>query len=55
VLVAGFQLSMGYLDIEEYDRLATAAGLTLKERWSTWHRDPWNGYSTYAVSVHTTT
>jgi SAM-dependent methyltransferase len=53
VLVAGFQLSMGYLDIEEYDRLATAAGLTLKERWSTWHRDPWNGYSTYAVSVHT--
>jgi SAM-dependent methyltransferase len=53
VLVAGFQLSMGYLDIEEYDRLATAAGLTLKERWSTWDRDPWQGLnSTYAVSVH---
>jgi SAM-dependent methyltransferase len=52
VLIAGFQLSMGYLALEDYDLLARQAGLKLLERWSTWHRDPWNGYSTYAVSVH---
>ena len=52
VLIAGFQLSMGYLDLEEYDRLANEAGLQLQERWSSWHRDPWSAQSTYAVSVH---
>lgn len=52
VLIAGFQLAIGYLEIEEYDSLAKEAGLELKERWSTWHRDPWDGYCTYAVSVH---
>ena len=51
-LIAGFHLGMGYLQIDEYDRLAKAAGLTLVERWSTWHRDRWDGYSNYAVSVH---
>lgn len=52
VLIAGFQLAMGYLALDDYDRLAKEAGLQLKERWSTWHRDPWDGHSTYAVSVH---
>lgn len=52
-LIAGFQLAMGYLEIDEYDRLAEEAGLQLKERWSTWDRDKWDGLSSYAVSVHT--
>ena len=52
VLIAGFQLSMGYLEIEEYDRLAKAAGLKMVERYSTWDRAPFLGHSTYAVSVH---
>jgi SAM-dependent methyltransferase len=54
VLIAGFQLAMGYLDLDRYDRLARAAGLALHERWSTWQRDPWDDFSTYAVSVHRT-
>ncbi len=52
VLIAGFQLAMGYLEIEEYDRLAEEVGLELAERYSTWHRDPWTWDSHYAVSVH---
>lgn len=52
VLVAGFQLAMGYLGLDEYDRLAGEAGLVLAERYSTWHHDRWNWDSHYAVSVH---
>ncbi|HEX8228686.1 MAG TPA: methyltransferase domain-containing protein [Chloroflexia bacterium] len=52
VLISGFQLGTGYLDIEEYDRLAEEAGLSAVERWSTWERDPWDSRSTYALSVH---
>ena len=52
VLIAGFQLAMGYLEIEEYDRLAGEAGLTLLERYSTWHHETWAWDSHYAVSVH---
>jgi SAM-dependent methyltransferase len=48
VVVAGFQLR---LDLETYDRYATAAGLELVERWSTWDREPYAG-GDYAVSVH---
>jgi SAM-dependent methyltransferase len=51
-VVAGFQLSMGYLELEEYDRLAEEAGLELVRRYSTWDGDPWRSMSTYAVSVH---
>ena len=51
VLIAGFQLSMAHMDIEEYDRLAQAAGLLLMERWSTWDRQPF-AVGDYAVSVH---
>jgi hypothetical protein len=52
VLIAGFQLQSGRLDIETYDEYAEKAGLTLAERWSTWHRDPWTPGGDYAVSVH---
>jgi trans-aconitate methyltransferase len=52
VLVSGFQLGAGYLDIGEYDRLAEEAGLEPLERWSTWQRDPWDASSTYALNVH---
>jgi len=52
VLVAGFQLAIGYLELDEYDRLAGEAGLVLAERYSTWERARWVGDSHYAVSVH---
>jgi SAM-dependent methyltransferase len=52
VLIAGFQLQPGRLDLPEYDRYAEASGLTLAERWSTWARDPWRPGGGYAVSVH---
>ncbi|MEO6458172.1 MAG: class I SAM-dependent methyltransferase [Chloroflexia bacterium] len=52
VLVAGFQLAIGYLDLDEYDRLAREAGLVLAERYSTWERGRWAWDSHYAVSVH---
>jgi SAM-dependent methyltransferase len=52
VLIAGFQLSMAYLDLDVYDRLAEEAGLVLTERYSTWDRQPWRWESSYAVSVH---
>jgi len=52
VLIAGFQLAIGYLTLPTYDHLAKEAGLTLSERYSTWHREPWQELSHYAVSVH---
>jgi SAM-dependent methyltransferase len=51
-LIAGFQISMAYLALEEYDRLAEEAELVLTERYSTWDRQPWKFESSYAVSVH---
>lgn len=51
-LVAGFQLSLGYLTLEDYDRLAEAAGFVLAARYATWDGAPWHGLRTYAVSVH---
>ena len=52
LLVAGFQLQPDRLSVGGYDELAAAAGLVLRERWSTWDRDPWTPESGYAVSVH---
>lgn len=52
VLISGFQFGTGYLDVNEYDRLAEEAGLELIERWSTWQRDAWDIGSTYALNVH---
>jgi SAM-dependent methyltransferase len=51
-LVAGFQLGRG-VELDDYDRHAVAAGLTLEDRWSTWERAPFDAASAdYAVSVH---
>jgi SAM-dependent methyltransferase len=52
VLIAGFQLQPGRLSIARYDEMATRAGLTLAERWSTWDCDAWDAAGGYAVSVH---
>lgn len=51
-LIAGFQLQPGRLDVEQYDRLAAAAGLALAERWSTWERAAWEPVRVYVLSVH---
>ena len=52
VLIAGFQLMPGRLTLDEYDKMAEAAGLALAERWATWHREAWGGGGEYAVSAH---
>jgi hypothetical protein len=51
LLVAGFQLRTDRVGLDEYDRLAAAAGLELIARWATWERDAFSG-GDYAVSVH---
>jgi SAM-dependent methyltransferase len=51
-LVTGFHLSMGYLELDDYDRLAKQAGLGLVRRYSSWQADPWYSMSNYVVSVH---
>ncbi len=52
VLIAGFQLVRDRLTLTQYDALASAAGLQLAERYSTWDREPWASGGDYAVSVH---
>lgn len=52
VVVAGFQLGAGRLDLDRYDRLAAAAGLELAERHATWDGRPFAPGGDYAVSVH---
>ena len=51
VLVAGFQLSDGYMQLHVYDALAERNGLELQARYSTWEGAPFDG-GDYAVSVH---
>jgi SAM-dependent methyltransferase len=51
-LIAGFQLGQT-LGLDAYDAAATAAGLTLEDRFSTWDGDPFVASGArYAVSVH---
>lgn len=50
-LIAGFSVDRGY-GIDDWDAHATAAGLTLTERFATWDRAPWVTGGAYAVSVH---
>jgi SAM-dependent methyltransferase len=52
LLVAGFQLVPGRLNLQHYDEIAANAGLALMERWSTWERDAYTDGGNYAVSVH---
>lgn len=52
VLIAGFQLMPDRLSLARYDEVASEAGLTLAQRWSTWDADPWSATDSYAVSVH---
>jgi 2-polyprenyl-3-methyl-5-hydroxy-6-metoxy-1,4-benzoquinol methylase len=50
-LIAGFQLGRGY-DLDAYDNDCRAAGLELRERYSTWASDPFPAVADYAVSIH---
>ena len=52
LLIAGFSLRPGGLELATYDRLAAAVGLTLRDRWSSWDRADRASDPTYAVSVH---
>jgi hypothetical protein len=51
-LVTGFHLSMGYLELDDYDRLAEQEGMGLVRRYSSWQGDPWYSMSDNVVSVH---
>jgi SAM-dependent methyltransferase len=51
LLISGFSLGRGY-EVADLDEHASAAGLTLHERFSTWNEDPWTPDADYAVSVH---
>jgi SAM-dependent methyltransferase len=51
-LVAGYSLRPGGLQPSRHDAYATAAGLVLEDRWSTWNRDPYAPADRYCVSVH---
>ena len=59
LVVAGFGLDAEHLPpgcpvtpLEEYDAACDAAGLRLRERWSTWAASPFDAATGYAVSVH---
>jgi SAM-dependent methyltransferase len=51
-LVAGYSQRRGGLRPPGHDAYATAAGLELEDRWSTWDRRRYDPADTYAVSVH---
>lgn len=52
ILVTGFVLSMGFLQLEDFDRYARRTGLRLEERYSGWQREAWQYGGNYVVSVH---
>jgi SAM-dependent methyltransferase len=52
LVVAGFSLEPGRLDLARYDELARAVGLEVVDRWATWDRQPFAAGGNYAVSVH---
>lgn len=51
LLIAGFQLRTGALDLARFDELSAGAGFELAERFGTWDRNPWVLGGGYAVSV----
>ncbi len=52
LVVAGFSLELGRLDLATYGRHAESAGLEQVDRWATWDRRPFAAGGNYAVSVH---
>jgi 2-polyprenyl-3-methyl-5-hydroxy-6-metoxy-1,4-benzoquinol methylase len=52
-LISGFSLERrsGALTLADYHEAATAAGLELEDRWSTWERSPFGDDDRYAVTV----
>ena len=52
LLIAGFQVQLDGYQPEALDTDASAEGLTLLHRWSTWDRQPWTDGGDYQVSVH---
>jgi len=52
LLVAGFSLTTGRLDLATYDGLARSCSLELAARHATWERHPFREGDDYAVSVH---
>ena len=51
LLIAGFQLRPGGLDLARFDALCREVELELAERFSTWDWDAWVEGGGYAVSV----
>jgi SAM-dependent methyltransferase len=52
LLVAGFTLGPGRLDLASYDDLAARAGCQRTDRWATWEGAAFVPGGDYAVSVH---
>ena len=51
LLIDGHSLSSTGTPLAEHDRWASASGLELAGRWSTWQRDRFDASSTFAVTV----
>lgn len=52
LLIAGFQLRTGGLDVAHYEGCAAAAGLRPMYQWSGWSRERYPGHGGYVVVVH---
>jgi predicted TPR repeat methyltransferase len=52
LLIAGFQVTAGRLDVAEYDAYCATAGLELVAHYSTWDRKPLGPSPDYVVAVH---
>jgi hypothetical protein len=49
-IVAGFATDRNY-QVDEFDRDVAAAGLTMEQRFATWHLDPWVEGADWAVTI----
>lgn len=52
VLITSFPIAPDLLTVEQYDEIASQAGLEFVERWSGWDCSPWTTASDYAICVH---
>jgi SAM-dependent methyltransferase len=59
LLIAGFGLDARHLPpscpvtpLADYDEAMSQAGFTIRDRWSTWEGEPFDGTSGYVVTVH---